>query len=229
MTKLARSLCIALALICCAFPAVLRAAAPVVVLRSDISAAFFIAHGGDYELLLAPWRQLFARHGIKAQEMTADQLASLQQPAVLILASTAALAEPERAAIRSRLKAGWSVLGTWAVGVRDGQGAWSGYGFIEEMFGAQVVPELAPGKDERFLLPFGETPLTHTLPAGKRIYLMPTSEPLLRVRAHNPAARFGDYMREVTQPGALLGAAAFDEREGARRACFGFAESTWDS
>ena len=203
--------------------------APVVLLKSDTTAAFFRAHGGDYERLLEPWRALFARHGVAARELAAGELAAVRGPAVLVLASSVALGEPERAAIRARLAAGWSVLGTWAVGVRDGRGEWSGYGFIEELFAARVAAELAPGKEESFLLPYGESPLTHALPAGKRIYLMRTSEPFLRVRAAHPAARFGNYMREVTQPGALLAAAAFDERAGARRAFFGFAETAWDS
>lgn len=224
MTKL-----FVLALLSVVWSAAVHAAAPVVLLRSDTTAAFFLANGGDYERILAPWRSLFARHGIKAQEMPAGQLASLNQPAVLVLASTAALGDAERDAIRSRLAAGWSVLGTWGVGVRDGKGNWTGYEFIDEVFAARVEPELAPGKEERFLLPFGETPLSHALPAGKRIYLMPTNEPLLRVHARNAAARFGNYMREATQPSALLAAAAFDERDGARRAYFGFAETTWDS
>ncbi|MDQ5848126.1 MAG: polysaccharide deacetylase family protein [Pseudomonadota bacterium] len=219
----------AFALLCVVWSAAVHAAPPVVLLRSDTTAAFFLANGGDYERILTPWRSLFARHGIKAQEMPAEQLASLKQPAVLVLASTAALGDAERDAIRSRLAAGWSVLGTWGVGVRDGKGGWTGYDFIDEVFAARVAPELAPAKDERFLLPFGETPLTHALPAGKRIYLLPTNEPLLRVHARNAAARFGNYMRDATLPGALLGAAAFDERDGARRAYFGFAETTWDS
>ena len=53
--------------------------------------------------------------------------------------------------------------------MRDGKGEWAGYGFIDELFAAQVASELAPTKDESFLLPYGETPLTHALPAGKRI------------------------------------------------------------
>src|SRR5688500_17089938 len=212
--------------IACALPASAETA-PIVLLRSDITAAFFRANGGDYERLLQPWRDLFARHRITAREQRAGELAGSR--GVLILASSVALSEPERQAIRARLAAGWSVLGTWAVGVRDGKGEWSGYGFIEELFAAEVAPELSPGKEESFLLPYGESPLTHALPAGKRIYLLQTSEPFLRVRAANAAARFGNYMREVTQPGALLGAAAFDERDGARRAFFGFAEATWDS
>lgn len=202
---------------------------PIVLLRSDTTAAFFRTHGGDYERLLNPWRSLLARHGIAARESRATELAALQGPAVLVLASSVALSDAERAAIRARLVAGWSVLGTWALGVRDGAGQWTGYGFIEELFAAQVASDLAPSKDESFLLPYGESPLTHALPAGKRIYLLQTNEPFLRVRTANAAARFGTYMREVTQPGALLAAAAFDERGGARRAFFGFAEAAWDS
>lgn len=226
MPALLRALFLFLAGVC-ALPA--GAETPVVLLRSDTSAAFFRAHGGDYERLLKPWRELFSRHGIAAREYPAAELARAGKPGVLILASSVALSEAERKAIRDRIAEGWSVLGTWAVGVRDGKGQWAGYGFIDELFAAQVASELAPAKDESFLLPYGETPLTHALPAGKRIYLASASEPFLRVRAANVAARFGNYMREVTAPGALLGAAAFDERAGARRAFFGFAETAWDS
>ena len=158
--------------------------------------------------------------------MRATELASLTEPAVLILPSTVALSDEERAAIRARLAAGWSVLGTWAVGVRDGQGQWSGYGFIDETFGASVQAQVS-GADEHFLLPFGETPITSRLTAGKRIYLLPTPEPLLRVRTTNGAARYGDWMRETSSPGALLPGIAFDERDGARRAYLGFIETSW--
>ncbi len=225
MTAVVRVLLLVLG-IACALPAV-GETVPIVLLRSDTTAAFFRANGGDYERLLQPWRELFARHRITAREQRAAELDGPR--GVLILASSVALSEPERQAIGARIAAGWSVLGTWAVGVRDGTGQWSGYGFIEEIFAARVASDLPPTKDESFLLPFGETPLTHALPAGKRIYLSRGTEPFLRVRAANVAARFGNYMREVTLPGALLGAAAFDERAGARRAFFGFAETSWES
>lgn len=228
MKRLLRAL-IAIAALTWGFAPAAAEPAPIVLLRSDITAAFFRAHGGDYERLLNAWRGFFGRHDIDTRELPANGLAALERPGVLVLASTVALSEAERAAIRERLAAGWSVLGTWAVGVRDGKGEWSGYGFIQELFAAAVAADLSPGKEESFLLPYGESPLTHALPAGKRIYLMQTSEPFLRVRTENAAARFGNYMREVTRPGALLGAAAFDERDGSRRAFFGFAETAWDS
>ena len=222
MNKLARFLFLVLAL--AAAPAV---AGPVVLLRSDTTEAFFVANGGHYDMLIAPWRQFFARQGIEARELRAEQLASVKEPGVLVLASSVALSEAERDAIRARLAAGWSVLGTWASGVRDGKGEWSGYGFIDELFSARVQPELSATRDESFLLPYGETPLTLRVNAGKRIYLQPTPEAMLRVRARNAAARYGNWMRETTQPGALLAAMAFDERDGARRAYLGFAETSW--
>jgi peptidoglycan/xylan/chitin deacetylase (PgdA/CDA1 family) len=200
----------------------------VVLLRSPATAAHFKAAGGDYDRLLNPWRALFTRNGIPAREMSAEQLASLKQPAVLILASAVALSDAERDKIASRLAQGWSVLGTWASGARDGKGGWLGYGFLDDVFGVQVIADLpAPGKDDSFFLPFGETPLTHAVAAGKRIYLSPTTEPVIRGRARNPAARLSDYARDVRRPAALLAAAAFDERGGARRAYFGFAETAW--
>ncbi|HZD19447.1 MAG TPA: polysaccharide deacetylase family protein [Burkholderiales bacterium] len=202
------------------------AARPIVLLRSDITEAFFRGNGGQYELVLSPWRQFFARAHLAAREMRAGELASLAEPAVLILPSTVALSDEERSAIRARLAAGWSVLGTWAVGVRDGHGQWSGYDFIEDLFGAAVEARV-PGADEHFLLPYGETPITSRLSAGKRIYLLPTPEPLLRVRTRNGAARYGDWMRETSSSGALLPGVAFDERDGARRAYLGFIETTW--
>jgi peptidoglycan/xylan/chitin deacetylase (PgdA/CDA1 family) len=201
-----------------------------VLLRSDTTAAFFRANGGDYERLRNAWRALFARHDIAHCELAAPELAAASRTdGVLIMASSVALSESDRAAIRARLAAGWSVLGTWALGVRDGRGEWSGYGLIEELFSAKAAPEVSPGKDESFLLPYGETPLTYALPAGQRIFLLQAGEPFLRVRAAHAAARFGNYMREVAHPGALLAAVAYDERQGARRAYFGFAETAWDS
>ena len=202
------------------------AAKPLVLLRSDITEAFFRGNGGQYDLVLAPWRQFFARAHLNVRELRTAELAAVKEPAVLILPSTVALSDDERAAIRARLAAGWSVLGTWAVGVRDGRGQWSGYDFIEELFGAAVEARVA-GADEHFLLPYGETPITSRLSAGKRIYLLPTPEPLLRVRTKNGAARYGDWMRETSSPGALLPGVAFDERDGARRAYLGFIETTW--
>jgi peptidoglycan/xylan/chitin deacetylase (PgdA/CDA1 family) len=209
-------------------PRAVHAAAEIVLLRSDSTAAFLRANGGNYEALMAPWNGFFSRKGLKVRQLPAAELAAVKSPAALILPSSVALSEAERKAVRARVAAGWSVLGTWALGVRDEKGAWQGYGFVQELFGVEVVPDSTRRKHE-FLLPFGETPLTHGVPAGKRMYLQESSEPFLRLRARNTAARIGNYSRDPTQAGALLGAAAFEERAGARRAYFGVPETTWDT
>src|SRR5437660_1586083 len=76
---------------------------PLVLLRSDITEAFFRGNGGQYELVLSPWRAFFARQHFAAREMRATELASLTEPAVLILPSTVALSDEGRAARISRL------------------------------------------------------------------------------------------------------------------------------
>ena len=92
--------------IACALP-VSADTAPIVLLRSDTTAALFRANGGDYERLLQPWRDLFARHRITAREQRAGELAG--PPGVLILVSSVALSESERQAIRARMTSGWSL------------------------------------------------------------------------------------------------------------------------
>ena len=92
MTRFIRALLVLLGL-ACALPAA-GETAPIVLLRSDTTAAFFRANGGDYERLLQPWRDLLARHRISAREQHAAELAGKR--GVLILASSVALSEPER-------------------------------------------------------------------------------------------------------------------------------------
>jgi hypothetical protein len=57
------------------------AARPLVLLRSDVTEAFFRGNGGQYELLLTPWRQFFARQHMSARELRAAELARRQAAA----------------------------------------------------------------------------------------------------------------------------------------------------
>ena len=75
MSRLARILVLAaLAL----WTAAACAARPLVLLRSDITEAFFRGNGGQYELVLSPWREFFARQHLAVREMHAAELASLK-------------------------------------------------------------------------------------------------------------------------------------------------------
>src|SRR5437870_12371549 len=107
---------IALVLLAAALPAL--ALDQLVLLRSEQTAEFMRANGGDYDKILVPWRGFFSRQGLKVRELRASELGSLKEPAVLILASPVLLTEAERKSIRARVAAGWSVLGSYAAGVR---------------------------------------------------------------------------------------------------------------
>src|SRR2546428_11933609 len=118
MSKFVSVLLLAVAVL----PGTVHAAAEMVVLRSDSTAAFLRANGGDYEALMEPWRDFFSRQGLQVRELPAGELAALKSPALRILPSAVALGEAERSAIRARVAPGWTVLGTWCLGGRVGKG-----------------------------------------------------------------------------------------------------------
>ena len=203
---------------------------PLVFLHSTATSAYFKGTKTSYEDdLLVPWRSFFRRNKIAVREARASGLASIQGKAVLIIPSAVVLSDAERKAIAARVAAGWSVLGTWALGTRDEKGANRGYGFLEELFGVKVAYDRPPEGDFRFFLPYGETPLTHRLRAGQRMYFRPSAEAPLRLRTDRGAGRLSDYNRDVSQPHLLMPVAAFEERGGSRRAYIGAPESSWDS
>ncbi|MBV9191794.1 MAG: polysaccharide deacetylase family protein, partial [Betaproteobacteria bacterium] len=203
---------------------------PLVLLQSPATAAFFKNTKTSYEDdLLVPWRSFFRRNKVAVREAKAGELASIQGKAVLIIPSAVVLSDAERKAISTRVAAGWSVLGTWALGTRDEKGATRGYGFLEELFGVKVVYDKPPEGEFRFFLPYGETPLTHRLRAGQRMYFRASGEGPLRLRTDHGAGRISDYNRDVSQSHLVMPVAAFDERGGSRRAYIGAPESSWDS
>ena len=203
---------------------------PIVFLQSAATSAYFKGTKTSYEDdLLVPWRSFFRRNHVAVRDAKAGDLASIQGKAVLIVPSTVVLSDAERKAIRARVAAGWSVLGTWALGTRDEKGAARGYGFIEELFGAKVIYDKPAEGEFRFFLPYGETPLTHRLRAGQRMYFRPSAEAALRLRTEHGAGRMSDYGRDVSEPHLAMPVVAFDERDGARRAYIGVPESSWDS
>jgi len=203
---------------------------PIVFLHSAATSAYFKGTKTSYEDdLLVPWRSFFRRNKVAVREAIASELASIKEKAVLILPSTVVLSDAERKAIAARVAAGWSVLGTWALGTRDAKGANRGYQFLEELFGVKVLYDKPPEGDFRFFLPYGETPLTHRLRAGQRMYFRASEEAPLRLRTDHGVGRITDYNRDVSAPHLVMPVAAFDERGGSRRAYIGAAESTWDS
>ena len=213
---------------------VLTYAAPsrdnVTLYASSNTETYFKGIGGNYETLLVPWRNYFSNRKLGFKEIrNAAELGKLKA-GVLILPSALSLSAEERAEILAYRAKGGSVLSTWATGTRNGKGEWEGWQLLESM-GVKMLGEIPVTEDARNLTLTGESPVSHTLPAGKRIWMDKTAEPLLRVKGEMVAARFMDYARITDDTRRSEGAVVYSEAAGGlnRTAYFAFAESSWES
>ena len=198
---------------------------------SPITSAFFSSNGTSYDSLKQHWREYFRPYGKSFREISKADLMAGLKPGVLVLGSAALLDEQERRAIELFADSGGSVLATWGTGVRNGRGQWAGYGFVEGLLEMKVTGKVlaADNKENntRFLNPFGDGPLTWTVPAGQRIFLGEVAETPIRVESPNLAARYFSWER-YPAPKNSNGAIAFLEKGRSRRVYFGFSESSWE-
>ncbi len=192
--------------------------------------AFFQQAGGNYETLLRPWRQFLSAKKIAHTSLNSPEALDRLKEGVLVLPSAVALSDVERASILAFRAKGGSVLATWATGTRNQAGGWVGWDFLEKL-GATVVGELPADSDARQLILTGESPVSHAVPAGTRIWMSKTSEPLLRMRGEWVAGRFMSWARTPEDARAAEGAIVFSEQEntGSRAVVLGFSESNWES
>ena len=199
---------------------------PVYLYASQSVTRYLADVGGDYAVLLDPWRAYFAERGRDYREIGSLNDLGSAPGSVLILPSTITLDEQERARIRSFRAAGGSVLSTWATGSRDGGGNWRGWDFLRDL-GIAVTGEIPMDDDHRQLTVVGETPVAGGLSPGQRLWMTQTSEPLLRMQGGMVAARFADWSRVPLPERVDEGAVLLEEGGTSRTAAFAFAESTW--
>jgi peptidoglycan/xylan/chitin deacetylase (PgdA/CDA1 family) len=195
--------------------------------RSDATQQYFQNAGGDYAKVIETWRGFATRENVEVKEVNAANLKALRGTDVLVLPSVMLMTEAEKSAIDAFAAKGGALLATWAGGGRDSQGTWLGYQWLKRMFDIDIVADVRKDGEERFLLPYGENIATSQLPAGKRMYLVKTDEPLLRAKAKNPVARYSDWARSTHTPFATAAAITVDEIKGSRRAWVGAPENSW--
>ena len=186
--------------------------------------------GGNYETLLVPWRTYFLDRKLDVKEIQdASQLRSYSK-GVLVLPSAVALSVEERTEILAFRAKGGAILTTWATGTRNGKGDWEGWQFLEKL-GAKVLGEIPGDAEVNNLILTGESPLSHTHPAGQRVGLGKTSESLLRATGEMVAGRFMNWARTTVAERRNEGAIIYTEAsaDSGRVAFFAFAESTWES
>ena len=213
---------------------VLSYAAPtresVTLYASSNTETYFKGIGGNYDTLLVPWRNYFSNRKLGFKEIRSAAELGKQKAGVLIVPSALSLSPEERTEIQAYRAKGGSILSTWATGTRNGKGEWEGWQLLESM-GVKMLGEIPVTEDTRNLTLTGESPVSHTLSAGQRIWMDKTSEPLLRVKGEMVAARFMDYARITDDARRSEGAVVYSEGAGGlnRTAYFAFAESTWES
>jgi len=186
--------------------------------------------GGNYETLLVPWRSYFADRKLAFNEIADVTQLSKQKEGVLILPSVLSLSNEERAEILSFRARGGAILSTWATGSRNEKGDWQGWSFLATL-GVQMLGEIAPEVEVNNLILNGESPVSHTHPAGMRLGLSKTTERLLRFKGEMVGARFMNWARITDPESRTEGAVVFGETrpDVGRVAAFAFAETVWES
>jgi peptidoglycan/xylan/chitin deacetylase (PgdA/CDA1 family) len=172
---------------------------------------------------LERWRDLIREvGGVPRDALGSQDLRDMRPDEVLVLAEAPCISPPELAAIRRHIAGGGSVVANWAVGVRDGDCAWRGWGPILELTEAEEVQEL-PTRAGLFMTVPAGTPLASGIDPGTRIELRPDPSLALRTPAArvywsdwalNPAPDEGGY-------GADVAAKATRTQAGGRTAWFG--------
>lgn len=218
-------------------PSAMAAPASIGLYQSPSSLAYYQSVNGRYQPLLQPWREAIAQAGHSSVDLQSEQELLAFKGGVLVVPSAVALNIGERTALKRFRDAGGSLLVTWALGVRDGNGAWVGYGFVDELLGVKVEAEVARTAEEKFLIPFGQSPINTSVPPGQRLWMPDTTERPLMLRGGQSAAAYMRWDRMVANRKAPAAAMAYDEIPGggkpgasaSRWVMFGFTEAQWGS
>lgn len=208
---------------------------PEVLLYSSPSTRDYFATGGlDTKSNIRIWEVFLRKYNIAFKIISSiEQLESIQ-PGVLLLPSSVALSEREKQAVIGFRAKGGSVLASWLTGVRNEKGEWRGFDFMADALDATVVGNTEETEDDNFMMTHGDSPITHHLPAGLRIWLeRPKEWYPLRLRGRNPAAQIMDWSRTFTS-GKPSSTIVFDERaqssgQLSRSVVLGYSERLWVS
>ena len=186
--------------------------------------------GGNYEILLSPWRGYFSNRKHSYVETTDIALVRKLKEGVVILPSSLSLNDEERAEILAFRLRGGAILTTWATGTRTSDGKWEGWQFLERL-GVKMVGEISTNAESLHLVMNGESPVSHTHPAGQRIGISKTTEALLRFKGEMVAGRFMNWERIHDELRRDEGAILFSEATASigRVVSFAFAETVWES
>jgi hypothetical protein len=223
-----------------AYPQLVTVARPqpfdrqVLLYNSPSNKAFFETAGLNVANTLRGWETFLKKY--KFSYTLANELSLIERSSsgLLILPSTVALSAREKQAIIDFRGRGGSILSTWLTGVRDEKGIWQGFDFMEKVLDVKVLGDTSAHKDDIFLLPYGESPVSNVLLAGERVWLERAKHWLpLKLNGRNVAAQIMDWARSF-DANKHTGAIVFDERPlagsgSSRSVSFAYPERLWQT
>lgn len=200
----------------------------VILYVSQSTKSYFDGVGGNYDLLLNPWRDYFQNRNRKFSEINTPAQLKVLTDGVVILASAVSLSGEERDSLRAFEARGGSILTTWATGSRSASGEWIGWKFLEE-HGVTVVGEIPKDSEVNHLVINGESPVSFSVAAGQRVFMSKASESILRIKGENTAARLTNWARVIGDEFRGESAIVFGESrpDHGRSVVFAYSESAW--
>jgi hypothetical protein len=204
----------------------------VVLYASPTTQAFFEAGELDASESKLSWEAFLKKYKIPYRVASTLTQLERSRSGVLILPSSVALSLKERQAIVDFRARGGSILATWLCGVRDEKGVWNGFGFMQSALDIKVLGDTSSDKNDNFLMPQGDSPVSNFLPAGQRIWLERVNQrPVLRLSGRHSAAHIMDWSRSFSIE-KHTAAISFDERavgasRTSRSVVLGYPERLW--
>ncbi len=204
----------------------------VLLYASPSTQAYFEAGELDGAESKTAWETFLTKYRVPFKVLVTLTQLERSRSGVLILPSSVALSRNEQQAIADFRARGGSVLASWLCGVRDEKGDWLGFGFMEGVLDAKVVGDTSADKDDNFLMPHGDSPISNSLPAGQRIWLERAKQwPTLRLTGRFAAAHIMDWSRTFAIQ-KTTSAITFDERfldsdRTSRSVVLGYPERLW--
>jgi len=201
---------------------------PVYLLESDYTEKYFTSVGGNYSKIIDKWHTFLQQQGIGYQSINDQQLEQgLTSPGLLILPGALALSAKQRRKIIDFHAQGGNLFVSWVNGIRDEQGKWLGLDFMQTSLNLDT--HQFPLNQYAFIFSVGRTPISHSLPAGRRLSLGNIEDMLIRFGSqHNTAAHYRNWTRQAIfndNDGAII----FQETEGARMVATGFPTINWNN
>lgn len=190
---------------------------------SDTTERWLLSQGQSYEPTMKVWRQYLAGYRKEVQTVRHSELSgSGGTLSLLIVPNAQALDEAERIALGQLRAKGVSLLATGLTGTRGGSGEEVGFDWLHQNLHVQTQGTFE-SDESLFMMPYGDGPLSWTLPAGRRIDVGENTKGYVRVQARHLAAVLLDWDRIMDpQPHGLL---AYDEVHGQRTAYLGLIET----